>query len=311
MDIDLSHIELSDQEQFDIMLKARKDKHYNMLKRRANELIKSGMPVLQSHERSAKEIRLDDITLTEEDEEPYITKAKKIKYDNMISVEYFRKLNAPQKANPQVSESKFYDTIIDRLFKLVGKYESKIGNLGKIIFDQNREQFEQLFYYFSRSKKSILDPDKGIYLVGNVGCGKSYMMDVFQANPYNSFNIVGCRTVAADYQKHTYAGIEKYFQPQKSMYVKDYSTGWCFDDLGTEKERKSFGDSMNVMEEVIANAYENKRKKILNFNQVHIITNLAKDEVIECYGTRFDSRVGEMFNVIVFPEDAIDLRSIK
>jgi DNA replication protein DnaC len=311
LDIDLSHIELTDEEQFAIMLKARKDKHYNLQKHRANELIKSGMPVLESYERAQKEIVLEDITLTEEEEEPYMIKAKKIKHANMISVTYFRKINAPQETKHNVSESKFYDAVIHRLFKLVGKYEPTNENLGKIIFDQNREQFEQLFYYFAHSTKSKLDPDKGIYLVGNVGCGKTYLMDIFQANSYHSFNIVSCRTVAADYQKGTYSGIEKYFQLQKSLFIKDYHTGWCFDDLGAEDKRKSFGDSMNVMEEVIANVYENKRKKILNFNQFHMTSNLSKDEVIDIYGTRFDSRIGEMFNIVVFPVDTIDLRTVK
>lgn len=311
MDIDLSHIELSDEEQFEIMLKARKEKHYNLQKNRANELIKSGMSMLESHERAIAEILLDDIKLTEEEEEPYMIRAKKVKYDNMISVTYYRKINAPREIKPDVTENKFYDAVIHRLFKLIGRYEPTQENLSKIIFDQNRKQFEQLFYYFAHSKKSKLDPDKGIYLVGNVGCGKTYLMDIFQANPYNSFNIVSCRTVASDYQKKTYLGIEKYFEPQKNLYIKNYHTGWCFDDLGSESMKKSYGDSMNVMEEVISNAYENKRKKILKFNQVHMTSNLSKIELIDYYGSRFDSRIGEMFNIVVFPENARDLRSAR
>ena len=71
--------------------------------------------------------------------------------------------------------------------------------------------------------------------------------------------------------------------------------GACFDDLGTERQGKHYGDAANVMEQIILNRYDNTNAP---WYYTHITTNLTADEIENYYGTRVRSRMREMFNLI-------------
>lgn len=308
---ELENIELTMEEQFAVITKGRKEKHYTLVHKRAIDFIKNGFEAITAHNQASKEIPFDDVVLTEEEEELWINEAKEEKFYQKKTNDYFKMLNGPKDKKADVSEEKYYSYVINELFKLVGKYEAKKENIDKIIFDQNKEIFMQLFQYFVKSEKAKLDPNKGIFLFGIVGCGKTCLMEAFQANLRSNYAVVPCRTVAADYEKDKYEGIEKYFLPTNSSYFKGKTTGWEFDDLGTEGTRKSFGNSLNVMEEVASHVYDNKRKGLLTFDQYHMTSNLSLGEIEEYYGSRFISRVHESYNLLKFPVNALDLRKIK
>ena len=61
-----------------------------------------------------------------------------------------------------------------------------------------------------------------------------------------------------------------------------------------EKDVISYGDRINLMEELMLDRYDNK----IPFDQTHITTNLTVDEIESRYGTRVRSRMREMFNLI-------------
>ena len=82
----------------------------------------------------------------------------------------------------------------------------------------------------------------------------------------------------------------------------NYERATCYDDFGAETNRKYYGDSANIMEEILTTRYDLRRH-----NMTHITTNLTGLEIEEFYGQRLKSRFYEMFNVFIF-KNAIDRR---
>lgn len=243
-----------------------------------------------------------DVELTDDELQALIREAKRQKAARIKEREYWDKITQPIE-HPSFT---FYQHI-QRLkadgFK-IDKYNHDVIRLLCLYFAGDSD-FEGAQEGFSL--------DKGLLLFGNVGCGKTSLIKFFQVNQVNSFIMVSCRSVAADYAN---AG------PQESKRFIDYYSGLvrptvsqnlfghrelglCFDDLGTEGDKKNFGNELNVMEEVLTNRYD-KLQELKGLT--HVTTNLTASEIEERYGTRLKSRMREMFNMLTFPEDAPDRR---
>lgn len=170
----------------------------------------------------------------------------------------------------------------------------------------------QLCMYFTGDERCKLDPDKGLLIFGNVGCGKTTLMRLFNENQKSSFRIVPCKVIAdkvlkakndADDVIREYSRL--YSNSAHGLEFKNGdSLGICFDDLGTEDEVKNFGNTRNVMADLILRCYDNYQMK----GRIHITTNLTRDKIKELYGDRVASRMQEMFNAIEFPVDSPDYR---
>jgi DNA replication protein DnaC len=139
-------------------------------------------------------------------------------------------------------------------------------------------------------------------LMGSPGTGKSHLMSFFSKNPHTSYSHITCKSVAERYRtgwkRDDLETLEWYSFPLKAEFGHVYGQtqlGYCFGDLGTEDEKKNFGNSMNVMEHIIFQRYENK----LPFNLTHITTNLNGTEIENFYGLRIRDRIREMFNIMV------------
>lgn len=143
--------------------------------------------------------------------------------------------------------------------------------------------------------------NKGIFIMGKVGTGKTELMKFFQKNKKGCYTIVSCSSVADDYLVYK-EELEKVYSSPVEKPLHDPSVffqkhiGYCLDDLGTEEIKNSFGNKKNVLADVIMAIYQ--KKEFIHF---HITTNLDLDEpeFEERYGTRVVSRIKEMFNVFV------------
>lgn len=170
--------------------------------------------------------------------------------------------------------------------------------------ESNSSIMDQLFRYFSNDKTFKGDLSKGIMLIGNVGCGKSAIMESFKSNSRQSYIIDSCRKISFDFSKNGFDNIEKFTEVLRT--VRDrfgfYERGHCFDDFGAESIRKHYGDTANVMEEILTTRYDMRRH-----NMTHCTTNLTGEEIEEIYGQRLKSRFYEMFNTFVFV-NSIDRR---
>lgn len=216
-----------------------------------------------------------------------------------IAREYYEKISNP-KPTRELSFPDFAKLVIE-------KAKAKCRDFR--IYDDNRVVIEKLCRYFGNDKKSDLDPEKGILLFGRIGCGKTLLMEIMQRNPKCSFVVRGCPEISFEYAKHGIERIEFYSNPWKT-YRNEYgqaTTGVCFDDLGTENERRHFGDKSDVIADILLSRYRNKSL----WAQTFITTNLNADQISEIYGARIASRLSEMLNLVSFPKSAIDWRTQK
>lgn len=173
---------------------------------------------------------------------------------------------------------------------------------------------EALCLYFTNDPKfEELDPEfslkKGIMLHGNVGTGKTSIMNAFWKNQRQSFKVISCMDVAGEYSKDGYDAIKKYssagmrIQYKYEYFNQEYFT-FCLDDLGVETEKKFFGNESNVIGELIHLLYE-RRTLVGN---IHFTTNLNAKQIKEVYGARVASRLREMINLIAFNLESPDRR---
>jgi DNA replication protein DnaC len=186
----------------------------------------------------------------------------------------------------------------------------------KISFDvdfkidaNNKEVMTNLSQYFTgnpefenKTKKWSLK--KGILLFGQVGTGKTTIMRFFKDTPTAYIKLISCRAIADEYSLHGLEEIEQYcYNAPFGLYNRAFqgnAYSYCFDDLGTETIASHYGETRNVMADIILNRYDNS----LPFNTTFITTNLSADQIKDLYGLRVFDRMKEMFNLITLKSES-------
>lgn len=246
---------------------------------------------------------IDAVVLTEEETIAAIRKVKEHKLAKIREKEYWDRIRKPVEFPTYKTPQDFGKLIINKI---------KHSIPGFVIDDQNRDIFKLLCLYFTRDPEfensEDFSLDKGMALIGPVGCGKTTLLHGFNINPYNSYVQVSCRTVAGDYSKLGEDAIN-FYSAGKIVSPNDYwgqsNVGYFFDDLGTEPTtKKHFGNVISVMEEIILNRYDVPALK----GKTHLTSNLSADDIGEVYGTRVRSRMREMMNWIEFDITVKDRR---
>lgn len=170
-----------------------------------------------------------------------------------------------------------------------------------------------LCYYFTGDVQGMmkyqLSPRKGLMLFGNIGVGKTVIMDVFARNVVQSYKVIKCAKIVSEFglKDNAQLTIEKYSVMKANEHLGKYYNqevlGYCFDDLGAEKMGSNYGKE-EAMIDIIENRY--------NYNhrgpKTHLTTNLSLEQIETRYGLRVLDRMRQMFNLIDFPEDAASLR---
>lgn len=182
-----------------------------------------------------------------------------------------------------------------------------------VVDDDNERVCELLAWYFGSDERFETDVwadeqprslRKGLLLYGNIGCGKTRLMDAFHANTRQSYLMVSCRQVVDAFVGQGTAVIGRLSEPlsvgQPHRYFEQRQLGICFDDLGTESEGAHFKSTRNVLAEILQNRYEKPEVRFMT----HVTTNLTPAELMVAYGPRVYDRMRDMFNVISFPKDA-------
>jgi hypothetical protein len=242
---------------------------------------------------------IDKVELTAEESGMALMRARQKKAAIIKQQQWAAKISAP---------ITYTEPTIESLKAAYLNRKDQYGN--RFILDGYSEPvFDKLAKYFTKAADSVLNPDKGIMLAGPVGCGKTEIMDFFKYNFYDSFIVVSCRDLTYSYSKLGDEAIKRYnglipFVDVHLSYGQN-KVGVCFDDMGTEDDRKNYGNESNVMADVMLNRYDNKRNLL---RKTHITTNLTTDEMEARYGSRVRSRMREMFNLVVFDPIAQDRR---
>lgn len=150
-------------------------------------------------------------------------------------------------------------------------------------------------------KKYNISPNKGILLIGPVGCGKTSLMTLISSllSRKRAFMVKPSRDIALEFSKQGYDVLHNYSRAAASP------SPICLDDLGIEPPVRYFGAKINVMAEVLLSRYDLYRAKGI---VTHGTTNLNADELEARYGNRVRSRLREMFNIISYDGKSPDKR---
>lgn len=186
------------------------------------------------------------------------------------------------------------------------------GNKFKLSQNDSEILYKLMIYFTKdeiKAQKSSLDLEKGIFLSGPIGCGKTSLMHIFNyfLSSKPRYIIKTTREISYEFYEKGFTVISKYgtLSYQQGNNSAKKPTIYCFDDLGSEKNIKLYGNESNVMEEILQSRYE-----LFHFDGIrtHVTSNLNSTELEEMYGSRVRSRMREMFNLIAFPKTTIDKR---
>lgn len=175
---------------------------------------------------------------------------------------------------------------------------------------EDEEVILKLIAWFTRdeevAKNLEVDLEKGIMLLGPVGCGKTSLMHVcrFLLPAAERHTVKPCREITFEFIKDGYEIFHRYTKGSFKTPSFEPKT-FCFDDLGLENVMNYYGNTCSVMGEILLSRYD----FFHSYGMItHITTNLNSHEIEAMYGLRVRSRCREMFNLIAFDKAATDKR---
>jgi hypothetical protein len=176
------------------------------------------------------------------------------------------------------------------------------------VYPEDHPVLYQLLVYIrgerEEAKRLGISLRKGILLTGPVGSGKTSLMTLLRFFRCSAarFAIASCRDVSFAFHRDGYEVIRRYSQVSGAS---GKPSTHLFDDLGSESTLKYYGNTCNVMGEILLSRYDQfVAGKLLT----HATTNLTSSELEQYYGSRVRSRMREMFNLLSFGENAKDKR---
>jgi len=196
-----------------------------------------------------------------------------------------------------------------QLMQVCGK--SLFGN-HFLLYEEDAAVLAKLYAYctgdYEMCAKLSIDLNKGIFLAGGVGVGKTvFMMILRQIVPMTErYVIKPCQQIALEYIDQGSNVLMRYGRNYVDFVdVNTINRAYCFDDLGAEEATKHYGNDANVMAQIIQMRYNLfQNRKVLT----HFTSNLIADQIDIHYGTRVRSRLREMCNWIEFSEQSSDKR---
>ena len=165
-----------------------------------------------------------------------------------------------------------------------------------IIDNENSGVLQNLVAYFIQDQANcVFSIQKGIYLYGPVGVGKTFIFQIFQlfcqAILCPTYIIKPTRKIVQNVEKaKSFTGLEKY---QDGII--------CFDDLGKEpKTLKIYHHEESIMSTVLSDRYEAFISRGL---LTHTTSNLVPSELEAEYGTYISDRCRQLFNFVALGDE--------
>lgn len=171
---------------------------------------------------------------------------------------------------------------------------------GREFTNQYRSVVSELILHFSGNESNLFPTDRGIYLSGYVGVGKTALFDTIQELTRDAFNKNYFRTFEA-------SRIALIRNEEEFSQALNYSGAALYDDLGSEPESvKIYGSEILPMVEIIMARYRLYQRKGV---PTYFTSNFTIEDLEEKYGTRITSRLTEMCSVLKL--DGKDMRRIR
>lgn len=187
----------------------------------------------------------------------------------------------------------------DNFWKLLQAYASRFmaerGTFQKfVVDDNNREIISQMYLYIIGSEDCKWNIDKGIYIAGTVGCGKTILMHAFcEILHFVTGLTVEMITAPVLCDKIASKGFEPY--ASRPLFI---------DELGREKfEMNVYGNKIYPIKELLAIRYDKGARTFFTSNfKVTTLSNWRDDrgEVIG-YGKEIGDRIREMTTIVEMP----------
>lgn len=177
-----------------------------------------------------------------------------------------------------------------------------------IIDDNNRDVLRFLMFYFNRSPLALevfpergYSLDKNILLVGSVGVGKTFLMDVFalylnKMSSRRAFKVVSQTQMLNHFKQHNNIDLFTFNTSERGAFDGN-PFSLCMNDIGLKTQKFYGNDTETIIEEFLYARYEIWEQQ---GKATHLTTNLDKQEIEELFYDkhgRLQDRF-KMFNVI-------------
>lgn len=200
--------------------------------------------------------------------------------------------------NPIMQRSSFNGLMVTEDMKLSIWYKmcnSFKNNTGLDLNNQNYI-YNQIYYYLTQNRLGAFNFEKGLFLTGDIGTGKTTILNIIQStlillyreesfriNNYSVTNrLVSARRLTDLFAQGDYSTLESISNSQ-ILFI---------DEIGREEIANNYGYKKNVISDLIADRYQNKYKHIYTF----FSTNLDQTQFVERYGIYTFDRLKEMCN---------------
>ena len=159
---------------------------------------------------------------------------------------------------------------------------------------------ENIISEFNKNNKKEISLKKGIFLVGDIGSGKSLIFEIFKIYTSkilhkNSFHQYQAGDIIDNLNIKGKVYFDKFSYNRSSNNIPNPIT--CYiDDVASRNEIVNYyGSVYNSMQELLTIRYNiySKYRKL-----THLSTNIFPQQLKEIYGIRVIDRMKEMFNLI-------------
>lgn len=201
-------------------------------------------------------------------------------------------------------------------------WENSKGKKGFILGEENAIVIELMCQYLNNEpefENNGFDLNKGIFLYGAYGSGKTIIMKAYREvkkklikktvgfKKCTEINQMFLKIDPFTDEKQSYLFIQNY--TDLKLISAKQTNEMIFDDIGEEETTViDFGNRVCLMAHILSERYNLTRDNVLT----HLTTNHTKKQIEDKYGGRIASRTFEMFNMINLGSkvDSVDYRKI-
>lgn len=165
------------------------------------------------------------------------------------------------------------------------------------ITEADAPYYTALVQYFTKRT------DKGLYVAGEVGTGKTISMKIMQ-RMFGGFSIISSRHLVREFMQSKVNGMDVLDAYGRNCFKKDANGNRnikqpiqiCIDDLGLDDvNSKLYGNQVNIFMEILLDRYE----CWVEYGMKTLITTNASPKMMEeSYGLRVRERLREMCETI-------------